>query len=200
MTDYLDTLTAAGEVPPPSPEVLARAQTLLREAAAAPRRRRYLVPAVVAAAATAAIVVGGLVFGPGSEVAGPRYLADGGSTSCMTAYSVEHLRQRSFAFDGTVRAIERPGAGYNRLQREYYALVTFQVNEWFKPAGSGGTTTVLVAASGGSWGRGDYAYGFPYEVGTRLLITGDQDIAFTCGFSRFYDRASAREWRKALSK
>ncbi|MEV6416955.1 hypothetical protein [Kribbella sp. NPDC051718] len=199
MTDYLDTLTKAGEVPPPSAETLARAQAVVREAAARPARRRYLVPAAVAGAAATAVIVAGLLVGTGAEPAGPRYLADSGSASCAFSYSLETLKQRRFAFDGTVQAINRPGAGYSQVYRQHYALVTFQVNEWFKPGG-GGTTAVLLSAPTGSPVGGNYAYGFPFQVGTRLLITGDQDAAFTCGFSRFYDKASAREWRKAFSK
>jgi hypothetical protein len=55
-----------------------------------------------------------------------------------------------------------------------------------------------------------YAYGLPFKVGDRLLVTGDLYAggpdpemvgrAWNCQFSRFYDEASAREWRETFGK
>jgi hypothetical protein len=201
-TDHWNDLKAAGHVPPPSPEVLAHARTRL-----SPRRRtmRRLVP-VVSLGAAAAVVAGVLFLGPGAQLAGPKYLEDA-SASCAFTYSPEQLKQRDFAFDGTVVAIEKPSAAYGRHVQLSNLVVTFTVNEWFKPGG-GGQTKVLLPANPGH--RGDYAYGFPYEVGSRLLITGAvnpdmasalvNQLAWACHFSRFYDKGSAREWRETLGK
>ena len=203
-TDHWDALKAAGAVPPPSPEALTHARSRLSS-----RRRtvRRLVP-VVSLGVAAAIVAGVLLVGPGAQLAGPRFLEDG-SASCAYGYSPERLRESAFAFDGTVVAIDQPTAAYGPYA-QMYSLVTFTVNEWFKPGEDGEQTRVLLPVSRTPRPSGDYAYGFPYEVGSRLLITGAvnpdmasslvNQLAWACNFSRFYDKRSAREWRETLGR
>ena len=222
-----DTLTAAGEVHPASPETLARAQHAVQKATAG-RRRRPMLPVLSAAAVVAAVaVIGTLVvepFGDDPPVAGdqptpavsrptasaPRYL-DGGavSSSCAYSYTPQQLKKQPFAFDGTVVSIARPGTAYPNYLRQDYSVVTFKVGEWFKSAG-GTQTHVLLQGTIPPGPDNDYVDGFPYTVGSRLLITGAvldnissslvNEIAWNCHFSRFYDVASAREWREALAK
>jgi hypothetical protein len=220
-TDHWDDLKAAGEVPPPSPEVLAHADRQLR-AAAARRRivRRVLVP-VVAAAGTAAAVVGAVAVyqttsGPMVASPGPTTRpvttptapsgtpSQGVAASCVVGYSPAELRKRGFAFDGTVlKVVEDPGGAMPSY------LLTFQVHEWFKPLGGGSTLTVRTITP--PQGSGDYvSVEFPhYTVGSRLLIAGEpqwggtnplKDPAATgCGFSRAYNAGDAATWRKLLS-
>lgn len=220
-----DTLTAAGEVQPASPETLARAQLAVQEATAEQRRRPTLPVLSAAAVVVVVAVIGTLVvkpFGDDPPVAGdqptpavsrptasaPRYLDDG-VAQCAYGYTPQQLKKQPFAFDGTVVSIARPGTAYPNYLREMYSVVTFNVEEWFKPAGG---TEIQVLLQGPTPARpdNDYVYGFPYTVGSRLLITGAvldnissslvNEIAWNCHFSRFYDEASAREWREAFGK
>ncbi|MEI8412552.1 MULTISPECIES: hypothetical protein [unclassified Kribbella] len=223
MTDHWTALKTAGEVPPPSPEVLAHANRQLRSAA---RRRRtvlrVLAP-VVAAVSSTAVVVGAVAViqtssGP-TATPGPAVPPSGiGSTpaprgtptdrvaaSCVSGYTPAELKKRGFAFDGTVlKIVADPGGP----MRGY--LLTLQVHEWFKPIGGGDTVTVRTITPPEGSGY-DVSVDFPdYTVGTRLLITGEPQwggtnplkdaYAWGCGFSRAYTPDDAATWRKLLSK
>lgn len=215
MTDDLktlpgwDELTAAGRVAPPSPEVLARSRSAVRVA----RPRRWLVP-VLAVVATAAVIAAGAVVlrpDPAPPVASePVYLQGGPDDAiCAGRYSPERLKQLPFAFDGTVTEVEvRPVApGPVKISRAARVQVTFQVTEWFK-GDDGSPIQVSMAVLGEVPRPGGNPYGLPFKVGSRLLIAGDTTSggsiqlsrAWMCGFSRFYDDASAREWRAAFGK
>ena len=105
----------------------------------------------------------------------------GGAIGICLAFSIEELQARDFAFDGTVTAINGNQA-------------TFTVNDGFWGAEDGASVTLqadlmvgqpeVVALEGG-----------PLLVaGERYLITGDDTFAWSCGWSRVYDAASAAEW------
>lgn len=225
MTDYLDTLTKAGEVPPPSDETLARAQTAVRNAAAAaPARPRQRVPmvAVGAAAGVAAVaLVGALVFGPQHAASplpadGPAasptisYRGLGPLVSCAVTPEGANLRKQAFAFDGTVLTMEEPAPGHSLGVRQNFSLVTFKVNHWYK---AGSAAQIQVLMPGPEDPRPPYGqpeYGLAFKVGSRLLVSGQvldgvpADLVnregSACGFSRFYGDAVAREWAKTFGK
>lgn len=124
----------------------------------------------------------------------------GASASCVETYSGATIDNRDFAFDGTVVAIG-PGATSNSGSGGLgTAAVTFRVNEWFK-GGSDDTVTVDMGASTSSAKHQAPAY----EEGTRLLVSGEprwggeplnEAIAWSCGFTRYYEPAVADEWRR----
>jgi len=141
---------------------------------------------------------------PSMPLAGPSQM------SCVTGYTLDHLAERGFAFDGTVVAIEPPAiAGTlpgGELDPLPFVNATFEVHEWFK-AGDSTITTMTVAMpppddtsapNGAAW----------WGVGSRLLVTGesrwgtdplDGPVAWMCGFSRTYDPATANAWRTQLA-
>ncbi|GAA3568618.1 hypothetical protein [Kribbella ginsengisoli] len=225
MTDYLDTLTKAGEVPPPSAETLARAQTAVREAVAGPLRPRRRVPLValgVGAAVAVVAVVGAVVLGPeqdappvaGNQPSAPTVPAvptgptpsyrGGGAESCVAAPEGEWLRKQAFAFDGTVLAIEEPSAGHSLFIRRGYTMVTFKVNHWYK-AGTADQVRVLVPGPvDPQWAKNMSEAGLYFEVGSRLLVSGQllggEQAAWSCGFSRPYDEGTARKWAGTFGK
>ena len=140
---------------------------------------------------------------PTAGRAGP--LDAGAARSCVQEYSPEAVRGAGFAFDGVVVAIgpsvttrpDLPGPP------EDLAGVTFAVQEWFS-GGSGGTVTVDLPAptTGRQWtSTGPNP---EYGIGSRLLVSGadrwgdDQSvdlIGWQCGFTRYYDAATAASWR-----
>jgi len=168
--------------------------------------------AVAATALTMAVISGGLLGGQpvGDQVArppaaskspvptlagtapkGPQGPLDSGvAASCAEQYSMTSLTGRAFAFDGTVTAIgparsNRPGTDYGLI------AATFTVNQWYR-GGSGATVTVDMSPPG---------------IGTRLLVSGEprwggapltDAIAHPCGFTRYYDKATADSWRAAF--
>jgi hypothetical protein len=136
-------------------------------------------------------------------------LPGGEMADCVYAYSPPLLRDRAFAFDGTVISIgpahtDRPGSILHVVG------ATFAVSEWFV-GGSGPTVTIDMTAPGGTprVGESPPAYGeLPpdYEIGSRLLVSGAHRwdgttmadaIAWGCGFTRYYDKSTADSWREA---
>ena len=118
------------------------------------------------------------------------------------------MTERAFAFDGTVTEIgkgttNRPGSGHID-----FSAVTFAVNEWFH-GGSGSTVTIDMLDPSRSISESIDGKAPPsYAVGTRLLVSGEprwggvplaDAIGWGCGFTRYYDAATADEWRAAES-
>jgi len=104
-----------------------------------------------------------------------------GDGGCVENYSASAISGRAFAFDGTVTAID-PGG------------VTFKVTEWFVGEGPPSYTVQMRPPT-----ISDMSESSPsYFVGTRLLVSGEQDeapIAWSCGFTRYFDEETAAAWR-----
>jgi hypothetical protein len=112
------------------------------------------------------------------------------SASCVESYSLDALNKRDYAFDGTVARIERAQSDEEAADAD---SVTFEVKKWFK-GGSGPTAVrraygfTAIPSVGGS----------PHQVGQRLLVAGDEDFVWECGFTQPYDAEVAADWEQAL--
>ena len=133
------------------------------------------------------------------------------SGSCVEVYSVETLKNRSFAFDGTITAVEpRPDTamgGYGEGEGPTMPWATFKVNRWYK-GGSGGEAGVWLrgAQIGGTDAPVTSGRSITAEVGTRLLVAGEpigvgdapeEWIAWLCGFTQPYTPEAAAAWETA---
>ena len=119
----------------------------------------------------------------------PETASSGGSVStgaCADQYSLETLQKRDYAFDGTVKAID-PATD------DLPDRVTFDVKEWFK-GGQGTQATRRSYAFGGVASTGAE----PRAIGDRLLVAGDDDFIWECGFTQKYEDSVAADWRSAL--
>lgn len=138
--------------------------------------------------------------GNASAPTGVGALRSDAAADCVENYSPAAVAARAFAFDGTVTAI-----GPARSNRTGVALplagVTFRVNEWFR-GGTGATVTIDMEAPANVSSDPLPAYG----IGTRLLVSGEPRwggaplnaaIAWSCGFTRYYDPETAAEWDAA---
>ena len=138
--------------------------------------------------------------GNASAPTGVGALRGDAAADCVENYSPAAVAARAFAFDGTVTA-----TGPARSNRSGVALplagVTFRVNEWFR-GGTGATVTIDMEAPANVSSDPLPAYG----IGTRLLVSGeprwggaplDAAIAWSCGFTRYYDPETAAEWAAA---
>ena len=177
---------------------------------------RLLAAAGCIAAVTSVAVLASPLFGSGdgtvqpsarstgrSALSTPRgALPEGTEASCASEYTTTTLAGQAFAFDGTVTAIGPPQT--NRDGGGVLPLVaaSFAVHEWFR-GGNGQTVTVDIAQP-----RSTEDAPPTYAVGTRLLVSGqprwggaplDDPIAWGCGFTRYYDPATASIWRTAFS-
>ena len=175
------------------------------------RNRRIVVTAIVLVLIAA--VSAGTWFagdrspvGPEAQILSSRVGAVPGAlvASCVETYDLVRLKNRAFAFDGTVTQTEvmkPPADGSGAL--DGYLTVTFHVNEWFR-GGAQGTVTVDMIGPSMSPDQ-ELSYG----VGSRLLVTGEPRfggsplnaaVAWGCGFTRYYDQATAASWRQALGR
>ncbi len=116
------------------------------------------------------------------------------------------MGHRAFAFDGVVESVGPSVSNQGDGSDLDYAGVTFEVVEWLV-GGEGDTVTVDVQSPDAA-GAGPDRDGPAYEVGTRLLVSGeprwggaplDAPIAWGCGFTRYHDEESADAWRESLT-
>jgi hypothetical protein len=173
------------------------------------RNRRIVVTAIVLVLIAA--VSAGTWFagdrspvGPEAQILSSRVGAVSGAvgSSCVETYDLVRLKNRAFAFDGTVSqtdVMKPPADGTVAL--DGYLAVTFHVNKWFR-GGVQGTVTVDMIGPLMSPDQ-ELSYG----VGSRLLVTGEprfggsplkDAVAWGCGFTRYYDQATAASWRQAF--
>ena len=146
-----------------------------------PSGRRSLVFGLAGFVATVAVAVGVLLLGPGAGVApGPTGPPQVGL--CVESYSLETLGHRTFAFDGTVVAVDGDRA-------------TFRVESAFKGIETGEVTLTATGMTGGGITPGGGISLVPEE---RYLVSGDAIFAWGCGFTQPYDPAIAAEWASAL--
>ena len=136
------------------------------------------------------------------------------SGSCVEVYSAETLKNRSFAFDGAITAVEpRPDPAMGGdVQGEGPTMpwAMFKVNRWYK-GGSGGEAGVWLQGvqTGGGDAPMSSAGSITAEVGTRLLVAGEpigvgdapeQWIAWVCGFTQPYTAEAAAAWESAAKQ
>ena len=91
----------------------------------------------------------------------------------------------------------RPGctSGFGRIATGRDTKVLLTVNEWYR----GGTGSELSVALTNPYQRGGQEDPHPiYGIGTRLLLSGARSesglVAWSCGFTRYYDAKTATEW------
>ncbi len=108
--------------------------------------------------------------------------------SCIEQYSIETLKNRDYAFAGTIKSIESDAA-------DGPDAVVFTVQEWFKGAARRPRDATRKAYGFGSVTS---AGGTPHAVGQRLLVAGDEDFVWECGFTQPYDAEVAADWDEAL--
>ena len=176
------------------PASLARVRARVQEAVSMeeqqtspPRRSRWRLPgwaAGLGAAGLAAVVVAAIVVGRGgTPTATPRPSNGPGAAMCVEQYSLDTLKDRGFAFDGSVTSISGDE-------------VTFSVGARY--LGSQGATVTLTAT--GMTGTTITSAGGPnLAVGQRYLVAGDDHFVWACGFTQPYDASVAAQWKQATS-
>lgn len=144
------------------------------------------------AAEWAAIAAGQLPAGP---------LPATGTARCPE-YSPALVAQQDVALDGTVTEIgeQRFAPLPGETEADSYYSVTFRVHAWYR--GDAAETVTLHMSS--PYLPTPEGSGETYAVGTRLLVSGmvsDVEgrgpLAQGCGFTRYYDAATAAEWAAA---
>jgi hypothetical protein len=147
----------------------------------------------------------------GGPIRPEKTIPDGGQglvsqgASCVEEYSPRTLRNRAFAFDGTVLSIESRRDPQLEVEEEKdprVPWVTFSVHRWYR-GGSGDEVGVWVEFLNVESSAGTIRA----EPGTRLLVAGeprwggaplDDAIAWPCGFTQPYSAEAAAEWEAAF--
>ncbi len=148
-----------------------------RQSILSPRRLLFAVSGAATVAAAVAVAV--LLNTSPAAPTGPSLPLGDGMAMCLDAASAGTIADRDFAFDGTVTAIGEE------------ERVTFAVNRAFV-GDLGGETTVV--AGGMAAGNLNSNGGPGMEVGGRYLVSGDENFAWSCGFTQTYSDALAAEW------
>ena len=146
-----------------------------------PSGPRPLVLGLAGLVTAVAVAVGVLQLGSGTGVPpGPTGPPQVGL--CVESYSLATLGNRTFAFDGTVVAVDGDRA-------------TFQVEAPFKGIDTSEVTLTATGMTGGVIAPGG---GVTLVPGGRYLVAGDGVFAWGCGFTQPHDGAIAAQWAAAL--
>ena len=117
--------------------------------------------------------------------------------SCVEPFSATALSERNFAFDGTITRVDVPEPASQHPATEVVSAtrVTFTVNEWFT-GGSEGAVTLQTFSQPGMASTDD---GPDAAVGARLLVSGDADYLWACGFTQPYSKSAAETFQAAFA-
>lgn len=166
------------------------------------QRRRNRIAGTTAAAVAVAVLAGVTSLGLRQPDTATQHSAAGsGSTtsssaSCVEAFSLENLKQRSFAVDGTVMSVSGD-------------IVTVQVNKWFHgtpPASAAGNALRMDVSALAETGDTSSVTDADLHPGVRILFSGEPAasreaaplLAWGCGFTRPYSATEATRWAQAL--
>ncbi|MEX0783583.1 MAG: hypothetical protein WD557_13130 [Dehalococcoidia bacterium] len=144
-------------------------------------------------AALAAVAVGSFAVLGGDDTGGnggqvpadqtdgdPTLDPAGGFAGTCLAYSTEELALRQFAFHGEAASVDG-------------STVIFEVSEWY--VGDRGSEVTLELDSSL---QSEMYNDFTFAEGDEYLVSGDDEFAWGCGFTRPYDEDLAAEWAAAL--
>jgi hypothetical protein len=109
---------------------------------------------------------------------------------CVEHYSPSTLQNRSWAFEGVITAVEGPADPTGEDSGQGASTVTFEVDRWFW-GGSGEQIPLRTSASPSSVGDVDDS------VGAHLLVSGDEDFMWPCGFTRPFTEVALEEFEAA---
>lgn len=140
-----------------------------------PARRR---PFLIAATAAAAVIA--IVLAVSGRDAGPKGDASWITATqgmCVEQYSIGTLANRSFAFEGVISDVQGPADPESPDPASATTNVTFDVVRWFW-GGTGAETSRRTYAVASSVGELDAS------VGAELLVAGDEDFMWACGFTQ----------------
>jgi hypothetical protein len=156
-----------------------RAEVATHQSGSVPdRKSRGLLVAASAATAAVALALTLVVLARDAERLGDAsWLTDNEQASCVEAYSPRTLQERSYAFEGAITDVQAPANPDSPDPTATATTVTFDVVRWFW-GGTGANTSRRTYAMASSAGEIDGS------IGARLLVSGDEDFLWACGFTQ----------------
>jgi hypothetical protein len=186
-------------VPTPWDEVAADVEEVPRRRP----RKRVAAATLLAASLGAAAVLGIVLFDGNAPRVGPEPVPDAswlvGETmgSCVERYSPQTLPNRAWAFEGVIAAVDRPVGGSSDTTTEEAGMgtttVTFDVERWFW-GGKGERVSLRTYAAPSSAGDVEGS------VGAHLLVSGDADFLWACGFTQPFSETLLQEFQSAAGR
>jgi hypothetical protein len=160
-------------------------------------KRRSSRTAIHGLLAASLVVAGALavVFVDKRQEAGPdaTWLLGETQGRCVEQYSPSTLHNRSWAFEGVITDVEGPAGPPGEDPGQGTSRVTFEVHRWFW-GGSGEQISLRTYASPSSVGDvGD-------SVGAHLLVSGEEDFLWSCGFTKPFTEVALRHFDAAAAE
>lgn len=112
------------------------------------------------------------------------------SFSCVERYGPETLAKRKFAFDGDVISVTSTDSA-----RPGDALIEFAVRHWYRGGDEPRTTLRTITRTANSSTSVD---AIPIMPGMRLLVAGNTDFAWPCGFTQVWTAEAAAVWEEVF--
>jgi hypothetical protein len=161
-------------------------------------RPRHSFALAAAAAAVAVIAAVGLVVGSADRdteapPADASWLVAQGISSCVEQYSVVTLAERGYAFEGVITDVAGPSDPSSPDPADQTTTVTFEVVQWFwgGSAPSAERRTYSLASS---------TEELEASIGARLLVAGDEDFIWSCGFTQPATDTARSEYEAAAGR
>jgi hypothetical protein len=159
-------------------------------------RSRRGVTAFALVAAALAIVAAVAVVVARPEASSPTpdasWLVSDTQASCIEQYSPQTLPNRDWAFDGVIETVENPADPHSEDPGQTTTTVTFDVARWFW-GGSGKQISLQTYAGPSSAGDVEES------IGSHLLVSGDEDFLWLCGFTQPFSAAGEGEFEAAAA-
>lgn len=112
--------------------------------------------------------------------------------SCVEQYSPRTLQSRSWALEGVIVAVNGPADPHSEDPGQTNTTVTFDVGRWFW-GGAGDRTSLITSAFPSSAGDVDQS------LGARLLVSGEEDFLWLCGFTQPFTDSGWAEFEAAAA-
>lgn len=111
--------------------------------------------------------------------------------SCVERYSAETLSNRDYAFEGVVAAVDPPANPEAMDAGGATTTVVFDIRRWFW-GGTGDQTSLRTYAT-----PPVPTEALDASIGARLLVSGDEDFLWSCGFTKPFSDDAAGEFAAA---
>jgi hypothetical protein len=114
--------------------------------------------------------------------------------SCVERYSAETLPTRGYAFEGVVAAVDPPANPEGKDPGGATTTVDFDVRRWFWGGTEDRASLRTYATPPVSTEALDTS------IGAHLLVSGDEDFLWSCGFTKPFSEGAAGEFEAAAGE
>ena len=166
------------------------------EAPPAPASRTRFRGVMLAAASLAVAGLVAVVAIKAADGGGPATAPDASwlmttQGSCVEQYSAETLPTRDYAFEGVVAAVDPPANLEGTDLGGTTTTVVFDVRRWFW-GGTGDRASLRTYATPPM-----STEALDASIGAHLLVSGDEDFLWSCGFTKAFGEVAAGEFEAA---